>query len=185
MDLVTLAPRATPEERAAVDVVLGAPAGRWDGGERADPEGGRVAIGGHAARERRHLLLPVLHAIQARIGWISRPALEYACRRLSIPPAEAYGVATFYSLFSTTPRPPVVAHVCDDLACRMAGAEDVCAGLERAAGPGRDAGAGRRSDLASQPMPGPLRTGAGGALHGRRASAGDASRPRPSTPPGS
>ncbi len=135
MDLVTLAPRATPEERTAVDVVLGAPAGRWDGGERADPEGGRVASGGHAARERRHLLLPVLHAIQARIGWISRPALEYACRRLSIPPAEAYGVATFYSLFSTTPRPPIVAHVCDDIACRMAGAEDVCAGLERALGP--------------------------------------------------
>ena len=134
MDLVTLAPRATPEERTAVDVILGAPAGRWDGGERADPEGGRVAIGGHATRERRHLLLPVLHAIQARIGWISRPALEYACRRLSIPPAEAYGVATFYSLFSTTPRPPIVAHVCDDLACRMAGAEDVCAGLERALG---------------------------------------------------
>jgi NADH-quinone oxidoreductase subunit F len=135
MDLVTLAPRATPEERTAVDVVLGAPAGRWDGGERADPEGGRVAIGGHAARERRHLLLPVLHAIQARVGWVSRPALEYACRRLSIPPAEAYGVATFYGLFSTTPRPPIVAHVCDDIACRLAGVEDVCAGLERALGP--------------------------------------------------
>ena len=135
MDLVTLAPRATPEERTAVDVVLGAPAGRWDGGERADPEGGRVAIGGHAARERRHLLLPVLHAIQARVGWVSRPALEYACRRLSIPPAEVYGVATFYGLFSTTPRPPIVAHVCDDIACRLAVVEDVCAGLERALGP--------------------------------------------------
>jgi NADH:ubiquinone oxidoreductase subunit E/ferredoxin len=94
-----------------------------------------VAIGGHAARERRHLLLPVLHAIQARVGWISRPALEYACRRLSIPPADAYGVATFYGLFSTTPRPPIVAHVCDDIACRLAGAEDVCADLERALGP--------------------------------------------------
>jgi NADH-quinone oxidoreductase subunit F len=135
MDLVTLAPRATPDERAAVDVVLGAPVGRWDGGERADPEGGHVASGGHAARERRHLLLPVLHAIQARVGWISRPALEYACRRLSIPPADAYGVARFYGLFSTTLRPPIVAHVCDDIACRLAGAEDVCADLGRALGP--------------------------------------------------
>ena len=135
MDLVTLALRATPDERAAVDVLLGAPVGRWDGGERADPDGGRVAVGGHTARERRHLLLPVLHAIQARVGWISRPALEYACRRLSIPPAEAYGVATFYGLFSTTHRPRIVAHVCDDIACRLAGAEDVCADLERALGP--------------------------------------------------
>ena len=135
MDLVTLAPRATPDERTAVDVVLGAPVSRWDGGERADPEGGHVSSGGHAARERRHLLLPVLHAIQARVGWISRPALEYACRRLSIPPADAYGVARFYGLFSTTPRPPIVAHVCDDVVCRLAGAEDVCADLERAVGP--------------------------------------------------
>jgi len=135
MDLVTLAPRATPDERTAVDVVLGAPVGRWDGGERADPEGGHMATGGHAARERRHLLLPVLHAIQARVGWISRPALEYACRRLSIPPADAYGTARFYGLFSTTPRPPIVAHVCDDIACRLAGAEDVCADLGRALGP--------------------------------------------------
>jgi NADH-quinone oxidoreductase subunit F len=135
VDLVTLAPRATPDERTAVDVLLGVPAGRWDGGERADPEGGHVATGGHAARDRRHLLLPVLQAIQARVGWISRPALEYACRRLSIPPAEAYGVATFYGLFSTTPRPPIVAHVCDDIACRLAGAEDACSDLERALGP--------------------------------------------------
>ena len=32
----------------------------------------RVARGGHAARAQRHLLLPVLHAVQARVGWISR-----------------------------------------------------------------------------------------------------------------
>ena len=135
MDLVTLAPRATPDERTAVDVVLGAPVGRWDGGEPADAAGGHGADGGHAARDRRHLLLPVLHAIQGRVGWISRPALEYACRRLSIPPADAYGVALFYGLFSTGPRPPIAVHVCDDIACRSAGAEDVCRDLERALGP--------------------------------------------------
>ena len=49
-------------------------------------------------------------------------------------PAEAYGVATFYALFATTPRPPVVAHVCDDIACRLAGAEEICADLTRAVG---------------------------------------------------
>jgi len=44
-------------------------------------------------------------------------------------------VAAFYQMFSTVPRPPVVAHVCDDLACRLNGAEGVCADLERALGP--------------------------------------------------
>src|SRR4029079_16366566 len=48
---------------------------------------------------------------------------------------EAYGVATFYALFSTTARPPSVAHVCDDIACRLSGAEEVCGDLERALGP--------------------------------------------------
>ncbi|HEX5829308.1 MAG TPA: NADH-ubiquinone oxidoreductase-F iron-sulfur binding region domain-containing protein, partial [Candidatus Limnocylindrales bacterium] len=40
----------------------------------------------------------------------------------SVPPADAYGVASFYALTPTTPRPPIVAHVCTDLACRLAGA---------------------------------------------------------------
>jgi NADH-quinone oxidoreductase subunit F len=73
----------------------------------------------------------VLHSIQARIGWISQPALNYVCRRLTVPPAEAYGVATFYALLSTTPRQAVVAHVCDDIACRLAGAEETCEALGR------------------------------------------------------
>jgi NADH-quinone oxidoreductase subunit F len=52
-----------------------------------------------------------------------------------VPPAEAYGVATFYALFATRPRPPAVAHVCDDIACRLAGAEETCADLARTLGP--------------------------------------------------
>jgi len=79
--------------------------------------------------------LPALHAVQDRVGWISQPALNYISRRLAVPPAEAYGVATFYALYATRPRPPVVAHVCDDIACRIAGAEATCADLERAVGP--------------------------------------------------
>ena len=78
---------------------------------------------------------PALHAVQGRIGWISQPALNYVCKRLAVAPAEAYGVATFYALFATTPRPPIVAHVCDDIACRLSGADALCGDLERALGP--------------------------------------------------
>ena len=140
MDLHVIGPLASPAERGAVDAVLGPPATRWVGGERTPGREGHVAHGGHAARSRRDLLLPVLHAVQDRVGWISQPALNYVCKRLTIPPAEAYGVATFYALYATQPRPPVVAHVCDDIACRLAGAEELCADLERAFG---DAGAPR------------------------------------------
>ncbi len=134
MDLHVIGPLASPAERAAVDAVLGPPESGWFGGERDPRTDGHAAHGGHAVRARRTELLPALHAIQSRIGWISTPALNYVCKRLAVAPAEAYGVATFYALFTTTPRPPVVAHVCDDIACRLAGAEAICADLTRAVG---------------------------------------------------
>ena len=131
MDLrLGVAAAATDEERAAVVSVLGPPETGWDGGQRTAADG-HVAYGGHAARARRHLLLPVLHAVQERIGWISPGALDHICARLTIPPAEAYGVASFYALFRTTESPSAVVHVCDDLACRVNGAEQVCAEMER------------------------------------------------------
>ncbi len=132
-----MAPLASPAERAAVDAVLDpeiGPATGWSGGPRTAHDG-HMARGGHEARSRRDLLLPALHAVQARMGWISEPALGYICRRLTVPPAEAYGVATFYAMFATRQRPPEVAHVCDDIACRLAGAEETCAALERQLGP--------------------------------------------------
>ncbi|HKE98241.1 MAG TPA: NAD(P)H-dependent oxidoreductase subunit E, partial [Actinomycetes bacterium] len=131
MDLrLGVAAAATDEERAAIASVLGPPETGWDGGQRTAADG-HAAYGGHAARSRRHLLLPVLHAVQERIGWISPGALDHLCARLTIPPAEAYGVASFYALFRTTESPSAVVHVCDDLACRVNGAEQVCAEMER------------------------------------------------------
>ncbi len=139
MDLHVIGPLASPAERAAVDTVLGPAESGWHGSGRDAATEGHAARGGHAARSRRDLLLPALHALQSRVGWISQPGMNYVCRRLSVPPAEAYGVATFYALFATTAQPPVVAHVCDDLACRIAGAETVCKDLERALGPESEA----------------------------------------------
>jgi NADH-quinone oxidoreductase subunit F len=155
MDLHVVGPVATAEERAAVDAVLdpliGPARGGWDGGEREVETDGRVARGGQDARERRDLLLPVLHAIMDRIGWISQGALNHACRRLTVPPADAYGVASFYALLSTVPRPAAVVHVCDDMACRVAGAEQVCADLERSLGPAGHPGPGAEATWLRSP----------------------------------
>ena len=150
MDLHVIGPLASPAERSAVDSVLGPAESGWRGGARDSGNDGHIARGGHEARSRRDLLIPALHAVQARIGWISQPALNYISRRLTVPPAEAYGVATFYALFATTARPPIVAHVCDDLACRLAGSEQLCADLERTMGPAGTADtAGERTWLRS------------------------------------
>jgi NADH-quinone oxidoreductase subunit F len=136
MDL-TFVPLAEPTagERAALDKVLGEPGSGWEGGARVSGTEGNTASGGHAARERRHLLLPALWALQERIGWISPGGLNEICRRLSVPPADAYGVATFYALLAVEPRPPRVVHVCDDIACRCSGADELVAQLEGRFGP--------------------------------------------------
>src|SRR5260370_41638964 len=73
--------------------------------------------------------------------------LGYICERLTIPPAEAYGVATFYALLSPVPRRARVLHVCDDIACRCKGAEQLCAELERTVGPAYHAPAGDHHEI--------------------------------------
>jgi NADH-quinone oxidoreductase subunit F len=134
VDLVLPDALASDDERAAVDGVLGAASSGWSGGERTEADG-RVARGGHEARGQRHLLLPVLHALQSSAGWISPGGLRYACERLTVPPAEAYGVATFYAMFAVEPRPTTVLHLCDDIACKVAGAEGLIEDVVGEVGP--------------------------------------------------
>jgi len=125
----------TASERAALDDVLGQPGSSWEGGARLTGADGNTAAGGHAARAQRHLLLPALWALQERIGWISPGGLNEICRRLTIPPADAYGVASFYALLALEPRPPRVVHVCEDIACRCHGSQELIAQLEEHFGP--------------------------------------------------
>jgi NADH-quinone oxidoreductase subunit F len=134
VDIKVAGPAASAEEMAAVDELLGPPRSGWQGGVQSAMDQ-RVAFGGRAVRAQRHLLLPGLHAIQDRVGWISEGALDYLCARLTIPPADAYGVASGYALLSLEPRPPLTVHVCDDIACLGSGAEQLGHELERRLGP--------------------------------------------------
>jgi NADH-quinone oxidoreductase subunit F len=135
VDLHLTGATASGEEKAAVDALLGEPRNGWEGGPRGIDRDGRAAFHGPGKAPRRHQLLPVLHAIHERIGWISPGALNYVSVRLEVPPAEAYGVASFYEMFSFERRPPVTARVCDDIACMARGAEGLCLELERTLGP--------------------------------------------------
>jgi len=136
MDIRPVDAEATAEERAAVDTLLGAPRSSWEGGARGTARDAHTAdVGGHDSRALRHLLLPALQAVQARVGWISEGGLGYVCERLNVPPADAWGVATFYALLSTAPRPKRVVHICDDIGCKAHGADALIAAVEKTAGP--------------------------------------------------
>ena len=141
MDLRALLEGPTEVERAAVDDLLGPPESGWDGGHFTGLDG-HVAYGGHAARERRNLLLPALHAVQDAAGSVSKGALGYISERLTVPPAEAYGVATFYALINTVSRAPTLIHVCDDIVCARYGADELKRSVEQELGPPSSTGPG-------------------------------------------
>jgi len=149
LDLHLTNAQPTAEERTAIDSELGVPESGWRGGDRQGVDT-RIALDGNV-RDNRHRLLPTLHAIHRRIGWISPGALNYVALRLDVAPADVHGVASFYGMFSLKPRPAVVAHVCDDIACLTRGADPLCGELERKLGPaGSPACAGRATWLRSQ-----------------------------------
>ena len=183
MDIHLLDAAPTVAERAAVEGVLGPPAGGWDGGARdSDRQGHSLRGGGHEARSRRHLLLPVLLAVQEHVGWVSPGALNHIAERLTVPPADVYGVATFYALLSVEPRP----------AARRPRVRGPGLPLQRLAGADRAArGAPRAPRASSTPTapatwlrspclgqcdraPAAMLTAAGRAPRGARARAGDA-----------
>jgi NADH-quinone oxidoreductase subunit F len=143
MDLRLSTVSPSDAERAAVDAVLGAPPAT------------APTLSALEAKRRRPHLLPVLVSLQRRVGHISQGGMGYACERLGVPPAEAFGVASFYALLSLGERPASFAHVCDDLACAAAGANTLCQQLDATLGPA--AGHAHRAEAAGHGQATPAR----------------------------
>ncbi len=70
-------------------------------------------------------LVAVLHGIQAALGWLPQPALERVAESMQLPPAQVFGVATFYEQFYLEPRGDVIVRVCRGTACHVLGAERI------------------------------------------------------------
>ena len=82
MEIHLTSERATSEEQSSVDDILG-PAEK----PAVTASDNGVSFSKADSSNRRDLLLPVLHAIQSRIGWISPGALNYVATRLDVAPA--------------------------------------------------------------------------------------------------
>jgi len=70
-------------------------------------------------------LIPVLNEVQKKVGYLPLDIQEYISRELHIPLSRIYGVISFYSMFSTTPRGKHTIGVCMGTACYVKGAEEV------------------------------------------------------------
>jgi formate dehydrogenase beta subunit len=74
-------------------------------------------------------LIPALHAIQERLGWLPREELVALSRDVRRPLYEIEGLISFYPHFRTEPPAKVELHVCHDLSCWLQGADQRIAAL--------------------------------------------------------
>jgi bidirectional [NiFe] hydrogenase diaphorase subunit len=76
-------------------------------------------------------LIEVLHIAQELYGFLTPALLKIISRKLRLPPSRVQGVATFYHLFSLTPKGEHSFVACLGTACYVAGALDLLEILER------------------------------------------------------
>jgi len=70
-------------------------------------------------------LIQILHRAQELFGYLRPDVLRFLAERLRMPMARVFGVATFYSFFSTVPKGRYIIMVCMGTACYVRGAEKV------------------------------------------------------------
>lgn len=70
-------------------------------------------------------LINILHSAQEIFGYLPREVQELVAAELHIPVSRVYGVVTFYSFFTMTPKGKYPISVCLGTACYVRGAEKV------------------------------------------------------------
>ncbi len=83
---------------------------------------------------KRSALIPILHEVQARDGYVTPEALAEVARYLELHPVEVAETATFYDLLNLQPVGRYQILFCHNLSCTLVGAERVLAHLERTLG---------------------------------------------------
>ncbi len=76
-------------------------------------------------------LLPALIEAQEACQWLAPAVIKHVANGLSVPLADAYGVAEFYAHLYTHPVGKRMFRVCDDVACYLAGSERIVQAVER------------------------------------------------------
>ncbi len=79
-------------------------------------------------------IIEAFHAIQKEQSYLPEEVIIAAAEVFNIPVKDAYGVATFYSMFSVKPRGKNIIRICESAPCHIAGAAEVVAALENELG---------------------------------------------------
>ncbi|KXF80870.1 formate dehydrogenase subunit gamma [Enterovibrio coralii] len=73
-------------------------------------------------RHRQGPLLPVLHSIQARIGYVPKGSVALIAQELNLSEADVHGVISFYHDFRHEPTGANVIQICRAESCQALGA---------------------------------------------------------------
>ena len=84
-----------------------------------------------AHRGEAGALMPVLHDAQNIYGYLPAEVQTVIAEELNVPLAEVYGVATFYSQFSLTPKGKHQISVCLGTACYVKGSDKILEAIEK------------------------------------------------------
>ena len=87
--------------------------------------------------ERRTMpgaVIPILHALQDRFGYVDKEAVPMIAEALNLTRAEVHGVVTFYHDFRATPPGRHVVKVCRAEACQSMGCDPLIAHIEKKVG---------------------------------------------------
>jgi formate dehydrogenase subunit gamma len=79
-------------------------------------------------------LLPLLHAIQEKLGFIPSDAVGDIAKGLNLSRAEVHGVITYYPFFRTEAPGRHVVQICRAEACQSCGSEALLALAEKTLG---------------------------------------------------
>jgi len=81
------------------------------------------AIAAHL--ERPGALMPIMHAVQERLGYVLDESVPRIAKALNLSRAEVHGFLTFYHWFRRHPVGRHVVHVCRAEACQALGGREV------------------------------------------------------------
>ena len=70
-------------------------------------------------------LMPILHAVQDRLGFVPHDAIPLIARELNLSIAEVHGVVSFYHYFRQEAGGRHIVHLCRAEACQSVGAKAV------------------------------------------------------------
>ena len=103
-------PLSIPEQKSAIDAII----------ERNRNKPGATMV--------------VCTEMQNEIGYLSEPMQKYIAQEMRVPLSSVYGVVTFYSFFTTTPRGRHTIKFCLGTACYVGGADQLIEKAEQVLG---------------------------------------------------